>query len=152
MVSDELCNICGDKLSDKYTISLNCNHTYHYECIQKTFMYDRKKMNNCPLCRQSNGILPLVNGLQKLIKGIHYVNEYPKTYNAGKCCEILKSGKRKGMTCGIKCALGMDICKRHHTSKIKKEEKLQKKQEKQSDKSVSTHINDLNITNEVTVV
>ena len=63
-----------------------------------------------------------MNGLPKLIKGIHYEGCFP-CYESTKCCELLKSGNRKGQPCNSKCMLGFSICKRHHTLKLKKESK-----------------------------
>jgi len=127
-MSDEeiCCDICGDAHKEKYTITLKCNHSYHYECILKSFMCDRKKHNQCPLCRKSHGLLPLVNGLSKIVKGVHYINEYPVDYVQISCPVMLKSGKNKGQGCGSKCMMGPEssaMCKRHHTAKLKKEDK-----------------------------
>jgi len=123
MSEEEICcDICGDPHSLKYVQTLKCNHSYHYECIQKSFQCTRKKGNLCPLCRQHHGLLPIVNGLPKLMKGIHYVdltNGFPEWTNTPCNC-ILKSGKRKGMECSAKCMLGFTSCKRHHTVKLKK--------------------------------
>jgi hypothetical protein len=149
METEDSCNICGDSFDEKCSTTLVCNHKYHYECIQKTFMYDRKRMNSCPLCRKPSGMLPLVNGLQKLIRGIHYINTYPESYNPGKCSELLKSGKRKGCACGVKCALGQTICKRHHTAAMKKQAKLKHK-ESMIESMIESN-NDLN-TNQQTIV
>lgn len=127
MVETELCcDICGDALNSKYVHTLKCNHSYHYECIMKTFMYDKKRSNQCPLCRTKNGLLPLVNGLPKLTRGIHFYNldNGLPHYECKPCIAILQSGKRKGLSCGSKCKLGFSICKRHHTSKLTKEKKV----------------------------
>ena len=120
---DDICEICGDLKKDKYVQTLSCNHCFHYECIQKTFQYDRKKLNICPLCRKPHGLLPLVNGLPKLIFGIHYKNEYPSNYVSTKCSHILISGNRKGNECGLKCMVGFNVCKRHHIIMLKKKVK-----------------------------
>ena len=129
-MSDEevCCDICGDLHKLKYVQTLKCNHSYHYECILKSFMSDRKNFNQCPLCRQCHGLLPLVNGLPKLVKGVHYMDltkGLPK-YECIPCNSILKSGKRKGLQCGSKCMLGFTMCKRHYTAKLKKEDKIDK--------------------------
>ncbi len=116
-MEETTCGICGDLLNEKYTHTLNCNHTFHYECIMKTFQYNKKLYNQCPLCRQPSGLLPLVNSLPKLIKGIHYYDNYPPHYESTKCQQILKSGKRKGCECGLTCMLGLNVCKRHHKFK-----------------------------------
>ena len=130
-MSDEeiCCDICGDPHKLKYVQTLKCNHSYHYECILKAFMCDKKKHNQCPLCRQSHGLLPLVNGLPKLVKGVHYMDltkGLPK-YECTPCNSTLKSGKRKGLQCGSKCMIGFTMCKRHYTAKLKKEDKENKK-------------------------
>ena len=122
-MSDLTCDICGDAHKDKFMITLNCNHSFHYECVMKSFQCDKKASgNNCPLCRQTHGLLPVVNGLPKLIRGIHYINAMPQ-HTQVRCCELLKSGKRKGLPCGCKCMIGMNVCKRHHVSNLKQQEK-----------------------------
>ena len=42
------CSICLEdfKINDEY-IKLNCNHIFHYDCINKWF----KHSNLCPICR-----------------------------------------------------------------------------------------------------
>tara|TARA_B100000686_G_C16453450_1_gene793324 strand:- start:208 stop:648 length:441 start_codon:yes stop_codon:yes gene_type:complete len=141
------CDICGEPHKLKYVQKLTCGHCYHYECIQKSFMYDRKNHNQCPLCRKPHGLLPLINGLPKIIRGIHYISNYPVNYDPGKCTEIIKSGKRKGLECGCKCLLGFNICKRHHTSKLKREEKAIKNK-----KNINVIISDqVNTIQEVTI-
>ena len=126
MSEEELCcDICGDLQSEKYVHTLKCNHSYHYECIMKSFMCDRKRLNQCPLCRQCHGLLPIVNGLTKLTWGIHYVSNVtclPEWTN-NPCNSTLKSGKRKGLQCGSKCMIGSPMCKRHHTAKLKNDKK-----------------------------
>ena len=155
---EDYCAICSEDSNTKYVHTLPCGHKFHYECIQKSFQYDRTKMNQCPACRKPSGLLPLVNGLPKLLKNIHYYNTYPKDYKVTRCVEILKSGKRKGVSCSAKCMLGFTICKRHHTSKIKKEAKMKEKQNKTANKpanktaiSAAAKANDLN-TNQQTIV
>jgi len=119
-MTDTCCDICGDLLNDKYVIKLYCNHSFHYECVMKSFQCEKKKMNSCPLCRQTHGILPVVNGLTKVIRGIHYYdNKNIPQLNNTPCCTILKSGKRKGEPCNAKCMLGMDHCNRHHLFTLK---------------------------------
>lgn len=132
---EDYCAICGDSMDDKYVHGLPCSHKYHYECIQKSFMYNRKKTNECPLCRNPSGLLPPVNGLPRFIKGVHYNNLTDlqgelSNYKCTPCEAILKSGKRKGLECGSKCMLGFTICKRHHTSQCLKEKKEKEKEKK----------------------
>ena len=33
----EDCGICGCNLNDKFSHTLKCNHTFHYECLMKSF-------------------------------------------------------------------------------------------------------------------
>jgi hypothetical protein len=124
MTSEECCGICGEEHSRKYVHTLKCNHSYHYECILKTFTFDRKRTNACPLCRQPNGFLPLVNGLPRLYKYIHYVGDHPTNYECTPCNIVLQSGKRKGNECGKKCMIGLSMCKRHHISALTKKDKI----------------------------
>ena len=129
------CDICGEPHKCKYVHTLKCNHSFHYECIMKSYIASRDKYNQCPLCRKKQGCLPLVNGLPKLIRGIHYMDECPE-YNAGSCNAILKSGKRKGLECGSKCVLGFNVCNRHHTMNLKADAKKEAKAKKQPKKKV----------------
>jgi hypothetical protein len=126
-MTDTCCDICGDLLNDKCVIKLKCNHSFHYECVMKSFQCEKKKQNSCPLCRRSHGFLPVINGLTKVTKGIHYIDykNIPQISNT-PCCTALKSGKRKGEPCNAKCMLGMDHCKRHHLSTLKQSEKQKK--------------------------
>lgn len=121
MSFDETCNICGDLLSNGYTIETICNHTFHYECLQKSLIHNYEKTNNCPLCRQNIELLPVVNGLKKLIRGIHYTSEEYKNslkYMNKPCKHILKSGKNKGQTCNCNCKIGYEYCGKHYKNKI----------------------------------
>ena len=45
-ISDELCGICGDPLYTKYSISLPCNHNYHYECINDLSFIKKNGLSN----------------------------------------------------------------------------------------------------------
>lgn len=120
MDNDE-CSICGEIDKYKYKIKLSCGHSYHYECIMKTFEYDRdtsngkkKYSNYCPYCSKDVGLLPIINGLTKSIKGIHYDICVPKPkINQQNCIGIIQSGKNKGKICGRKCILGYNYCKLH---------------------------------------
>ena len=129
------CDICGEPHKCKHVHTLKCNHSFHYECIMKSYMSSRDKFNQCPLCRTKQGCLPIVNGLPKLIRGIHYMDECPE-YNAGTCNAILKSGKRKGLECGSKCVLGFNVCNRHHIMNLKADAKKEAKAKKQPKKKV----------------
>jgi hypothetical protein len=127
---DLCCDICGDLETAKFMQTLPCSHNFHYECIMKTFMSERKRKKECPLCRKQAGLLPIVNGLTKLIKDIHYndlSNGLPE-YTCVPCNIVLKTGKHKGGACGKKCMLGFTKCKRHHLSDIKLQMKSKNKQ------------------------
>jgi hypothetical protein len=117
------CDICGDPSNEKYVVALHCKHSFHYECIMKSFQCVKKSHNQCPLCRQNHGLLPIVNGLPRLYRGIHYIDSYPTDYKQTRCSTIMKSGKRKGSPCDAKCMVGLDICKRHHLSELAKQKK-----------------------------
>ena len=45
------CAICGDPEQDKYMVTLTCNHSFHYECIMKSFQYSYKK-DRCNKCSE----------------------------------------------------------------------------------------------------
>ena len=120
MENDE-CSICGDTDKYKYKIKLSCGHSYHYECIMKTFECDRdtsngkkKYSNYCPYCSKDIGLLPIINSLKKPIKGIHYYIYDPKPeITEQKCIATIKAGKNKGKICDRKCILGYNYCKLH---------------------------------------
>ena len=73
-MSEEDCGICGLELSEKFSYELNCKHVFHYECLMKSFnntSYNKKCSNICPYCRSNSPHLPLINGLKKVIPGVH---------------------------------------------------------------------------------
>jgi hypothetical protein len=118
-MDDNNCDICGESHMCKYMHTLPCKHAFHYECIMKSHVATRSKCNTCPLCRTPSGFLPIVNGLSKVIRGIHYSHKAahaPPMENSQPCSTLLKSGKRKGQECGAKCMIGFGECKRHHIS------------------------------------
>ena len=123
----EDCGICGLSIKDKYSYTLACNHTFHYECLIKSFnnipyTINKKKSNHCPYCRKNSEYLPLVNGLKKITPGIHCSiesdtisdknKELIEKYNQ-KCGYILTRGKNKGNPCDKNCSLGYGYCKTH---------------------------------------
>ena len=79
---DSPCNICGDRLGNLPIYTLECGHRFHYECILKSFQTSQEHNNVCPYCRHTIERLPVVNGLKKLTRGIHYITEY---YNTLHC-------------------------------------------------------------------
>ena len=126
MNNDEECSICGLELQTKFCYELKCNHKFHYECLMKTFMNIPKikyQINSCPYCRSPCDYLPVVNGLKKLIVGVHFetVQEFSDEngftkLNNKPCQYILKKGKNKGNQCSKNCYLGYDYCKIHKES------------------------------------
>ena len=122
----EDCGICGLNINDKFSHILICNHKFHYECLMKTFQntpkYKSKDINQCPYCRNKIDYLPLVNGMRKIIPGVHcsYLStdinnkktELVNNYNI-KCQHTLQRGKNKGNTCDKNCVLGYTFCKTH---------------------------------------
>jgi hypothetical protein len=115
----DLCPICGDSLNSKYVHTLDCNghkHAFHYECLMKSYEANGYKGNQCPYCRTKHGFLPIIPGLKKLIKGVHYsyYSDVPEYENNQKCKAILKKGKRIGEECGGSCAIGYTYCARHN--------------------------------------
>ena len=108
------CSICGDDMDKEYTYTIkSCNHTFHYECLLKTFVYNVNE-KKCPYCRSDVELLPVVNGLKQLYKGIHDIDNN-KEYDTKYCEHILLKGKRKGEPCNKKCKLGYYKCKKHAT-------------------------------------
>ncbi len=113
---ENMCNICGDNLDNAFTYTTDCNHIFHYECLQKSLQNSYEKNNSCPLCRQSIHLLPVVNGLKKLVRDIHYTSEEYKNnlnYVNIPCNHILKSGKNKGQVCNRNCKVGYNVCGKH---------------------------------------
>ena len=113
---EALCNICGDRLGNLPIHTLECNHHFHYDCILKSFQTSQEYNNVCPYCRHTIEKLPIVNGLKKLIRGIHYITEYEKViynYKNIPCQHVLKSGKNKGGLCNKNCIISSDCCGRH---------------------------------------
>ena len=113
---EECCGICGELMKNKYSYTLPCNHTFHYECILKTLKTSKSACNKCPYCRRSFEILEPVNGLKSLVHGIHFKNcdaGLPKYKNV-KCEHIMTRGKNKGNICGKNCQLGFFRCGLHN--------------------------------------
>jgi len=113
-MNNEECSICGLDINEKYSYKLSCNHTFHYECLLKTFIAYKKNnyVNTCPYCRDKCGLLPVVNGLNNLTKGVHYINGKPEL-KCEPCKAILQRGKNVGNQCGKKCLLGYEYCGLH---------------------------------------
>ena len=117
-MTDEDCSICGESLSSQFNHILNCNHKFHYECLMKTFNYSsNKNKRSCPLCRKQSDYLPIVNGLKKVLVGVHvpHIKYVEKNKNKNISCQfILTRGKNKGKLCNKNCVLGYEYCKNHY--------------------------------------
>lgn len=121
------CPVCYECL-DSSQITLNCSHTFHYECIKKTFMKNNNRL--CPFCREKSGYLELRKG-EYPIRGIHKefslidkcikcndyekINEITKQFiDNTKCNAILKTGLKKGYQCGKRKKKGLNFCHLHN--------------------------------------
>ena len=121
----EECGICGLEIKDKYSYKLSCSHEFHYECLIKSFQNTpklNKEVNHCPYCREKNGYLPLINGLKRVIPGVHCnmvvssilgTQESLKNDYSVLCQHSLTRGKNKGSLCEKNCFLGYNYCKLH---------------------------------------
>jgi hypothetical protein len=112
----EDCAICGLSLCKKFSYKLPCNHMFHYECLVKTF--DNVNKNRCPYCREKSHYLPVVNGIKKLLPGVHYgdietMQKLEYNHVNTKCEYIFTKGKNKGNKCGKNCKLGYNVCNSH---------------------------------------
>ena len=115
----DFCLISGEKL-EATPIQLECKHTYNYGAIMEEIKNQKKfstlEINRlktyqikCPYCRHiQTGILPWREGYPK----VNNVN-WPigRSFKAFHCSAILKSGKRKGHSCGKKSI--EKYCPRH---------------------------------------
>ena len=111
----EICSICGEG-GDEVFHTLDCNHRFHYQCLLLSFR--NMKDNNCPYCRSSKNVLPVINGVKKIYPQIHNVDDnYILSYQVKKCEHILTRGKNKGNQCSKNCKLGNNYCSVHSKNK-----------------------------------
>ena len=116
---EEDCMICALPLAVIYCEKLPCSHTFHYECLLKTIICGKRQTynhtNRCPYCREKIGYLPVINGMTKPLKNIHYgVGMNPPDFPQIRCQHILLRGKNTGSNCDKKCQLGYTFCKNHN--------------------------------------
>ena len=91
------CLVCYDQLTSENTITLLCNHKFHYECIVKSYTMNTNKKKNCPYCRRNGGWLKLPEN-HTPIRNVH--KEYYLKKKLLTCCKaILQSGPNKGKQC-----------------------------------------------------
>ena len=132
----ETCPICYDEL-DSTSITLKCNHKFHYNCILNSFKslitknrhIITNKSRKCPYCRDDGGYLPLRDNIYPF-KGIHiehreiedclYINDFDKLkiitdkyIDKSKCNAIIKTGINKGYQCKKNKKKQLDYCYLH---------------------------------------
>jgi len=133
---NETCPICYDEL-DSTSITLKCNHTFHYNCILNSFKSSitknssnlLNKTRKCPYCRNDGGYLPLKDNSYPF-KGIHLEyyeieqcllrNDFDKLkiitdkyIDKSKCNAIIKTGINKGYQCKKNKKKNLDYCHLH---------------------------------------
>ena len=93
-------------------MNLKCNHCFNYEALFKEVIKQKtpnrleiqrlkKFQMKCPYCRNvHNHILPY-RSIDKQIVGVNWPPKY--AFQPHKCIAILKSGKRKNLTCDHPC-------------------------------------------------
>jgi hypothetical protein len=112
-MDEKKCIICGDGYEKNYMHTLDCGHKFHYNCLLKCFLCNKNE-KMCPYCRKPQIKLPVVNGLKKYHKGIHYINNIDEiNFENIKCQYILKSGKNSGNKCNNNCKVGFNYCGKH---------------------------------------
>ena len=106
----EICAICGDE-HDKTSFELKCGHMFHKSCIKMSVEMSTSNIRECPYCRK------------RFKQGIDALKRNYDEANRPKCNVILKSGKRKGQSCGNKTSYNINneyVCGTHYKSIIKK--------------------------------
>lgn len=112
-MNETKCIICGEGNNNQYVQKLDCGHEFHYNCILKCFLCNKNE-KMCPYCRKPQTMLPIVNGLKKYHKGIHYIDNVSEiNFTNTKCQYILKSGKNSGNVCNNNCKVGFNYCGKH---------------------------------------
>ena len=112
---EEVCLISGIPLQEKH-ITLCCGHKFNYMSIYNEILNQKtienykevqrlkKKEIKCPYCRTiQQGLLPYYSEFPdvKKIEGVNWPIKLQ--YKSNYCKYIYKSGKKKGLPCGVKC-------------------------------------------------
>ena len=79
---EKYCEICASEMTEKKkTVTLDCGHKFHYDCLFYSIFRNHKIKNNknknnknnnlqCPYCRYNLNFIPLIEGVIPL-KNIH---------------------------------------------------------------------------------
>lgn len=120
--NDNKCLITNDELKEKY-VTMCCGHKFNYIPLIEEFVNQKFNKSHyevtylskfdlkCPYCRHvQRGTIPYYPNLfNEKIRGINWP---PSRLSLnGYCKAVIKSGKRKGQECKIRCL--NDYCKRH---------------------------------------
>ena len=57
-IETEDCGICGLSIDDKFSYTLACNHTFHYECLMKSFQNTPKYKKNIAYLHSDERLMP----------------------------------------------------------------------------------------------
>jgi len=124
----DICSICYEPLNsdniNNSTYKLECNHTYHTDCILKWF---RNKHSNCPLCNDVQ--LPTLTYFQK----IETLKEARKISKKKSCPLNLKKifSKLDKQNTNYKEAIKLyNLYKKNHKTIFQELRKLAKKKHK----------------------
>ena len=123
------CPICYDKIEfrcsndekiDNTSIKLDCNHTFHYNCILMTFktnLINNRKVRRCPFCRKVTSHIPLIKQMfplrnihkeYEVIKDFLHSHDFQSIYvlakeynflDKSKCHAIVTTGNNRGSQC-----------------------------------------------------
>lgn len=74
---EKYCEICASEMNEK-SVSLDCGHKFHYDCLFYSIFKNHKIKSNkiknnslqCPYCRTNFNFMPLIDGIIP-IKNIH---------------------------------------------------------------------------------
>lgn len=132
MNNDNVCPICLGSLNEKDTYNLNCNHTFHTECIMNWF---RVSNGSCPCCKDNPN-----NNNFKYNLPIYY--GYWNIQFIEKRCNIIKKHNKKQKNKNLINQFNkIDLYKKELTE-LKKQQKEYLNQ--QSVKDVKSNIKDFN--------